>query len=143
MPYTHHGRLGGEGRRVVALCPRYTAAVHSQYDFLQWIFWRRFGPLSKFFDLLSSSVKLHHYGRRKRTAIAGINYWRGTAWRGATVEGPRDAGWRRFVSAEAPREAVVLLERDRAMRWCYCRGVVRHRGFRVRVMPCQQWHRAT
>ena len=27
-------------------------------------FWRRFGLLSKFFDLLFSSVNLHYYGRR-------------------------------------------------------------------------------
>jgi len=34
------------------------------------------------------------------------------------------------ISAEALRDVVVLLEKDRATRCCYCRGVARHRGCR-------------
>ena len=30
-------------------------------------------------------------------------------WRGVTIEWPRDAGWRRGVSAEGPRDPVVLI----------------------------------
>jgi len=52
--------LIGEGCRIVTPpCPQYTGGVQWQCDFLhQWIFWRQFDLLSKFFDLLYCLVDL-------------------------------------------------------------------------------------
>ena len=67
--YTHHGRLAGEGRRVVAPpCPRYTAAVRSRYDFLTVRFSSSVIFLATIWSLIEISRSLIHLETAKSIA---------------------------------------------------------------------------